>query len=74
MITDKGLAQIAHAVRRSTALYVAAITLPESSSDETLLARADKLAAWVLGKAGVQEETPGQPLGMSFDEARGFDS
>jgi len=50
-----GLANVAHSVRRSTALYVAmSITEPGSSIDE-MLATADRLAEWIRGEAGAQE-------------------
>lgn len=59
-----GLGRLAHAVRRSTALYVAAqITGPEDSVEE-LLSVADRLASWI--KSGVpdpneQQDQPGFP-------------
>lgn len=52
----EGLARVAHAIRRSTALYVAVqITAPESSVDEVLVV-ADRLAEWVRSDI----PTPGQ--------------
>ena len=47
-----GLANLAHAVRRSTALYVAMSITPPESSVEDLLVTAERLAVWVNGRAG----------------------
>lgn len=51
-----GLSNLAHAVRRSMALYGAIITSPEGTSDRDLLARADVLAGWLRGGAGAAED------------------
>lgn len=50
-IGQEGMANLAHAVRRSTALYVAMSVSIEGTSDEELLARADRFAAWIRGSA-----------------------
>jgi hypothetical protein len=72
-----GLAQVAHAIRRSAALYVAAafVCTPESTKDD-LKREADDLAGWIGGKAQVldqqarQEEAERQaskqPLGQPW--------
>lgn len=66
-----GLANVAHAIRRSTALYIAAITLPAESTQDELLERATAYAAWLRGTAG--DSPRSAPLGISLDEARGYD-
>ena len=57
----EGMANLAHAIRRSTALYVAmSITPPEASVDD-MLATADRLATWVGGKAAAAHPAPVEP-------------
>lgn len=58
MSTADGGAKIAHAIRRSTALYLATMTMPEGTSDADLFARADSYANWLLGRAGAAEANP----------------
>jgi hypothetical protein len=65
-----GLANVAHAIRRSTALYVAAITTPADSTPHDVLANAALYAQWLRGSA---EDRPARPLGLSLDEARGYE-
>ena len=67
-VIEEGLTKVAHAIRRSTALYVAMMTLPEGTTDDVLFARADKMAAWIGGRAGMAEATrPAEtPLGEPF--------
>lgn len=43
----EGMARIAHALRRSTALYVAMQITPAESSVDEMLMTADRLAAWI---------------------------
>lgn len=65
MASDEGLAQVAHSVRRSSALYMAVITSPEGTPDEVLFRRADTYAQWIRGKAGkpgADEEWIGRAL------------
>lgn len=50
-----GLAQVAHAIRRSTALYVAMSILPPDSTVDDLKEQADDLAQWIRGKAAEPE-------------------
>ena len=67
----EGLANLANAIRRSTALYVAAAYVcgPEDSTDE-LEQVADRLARWLGGKTQHQEESQqgesGSPLGKPW--------
>ncbi len=74
-VAAEGLANLAHAVRRSTALYVAmSITPPESSVDE-LLVTFERLASALRGNASSGPGTgttaaaaqPGEPgfLGLN---------
>lgn len=67
-VIGDGLAKVAHAIRRTGAVYVAAMTLPENTSDEDLFTRADKIAKWIGGLAEVAEATrpPERPLGQPF--------
>lgn len=55
-------AKIAHAIRRSSALYMAVITVPEGTPDEVLFRRADAYAKWIRGNAGTADE--GEYLGL----------
>jgi hypothetical protein len=48
---SKGLAELAHSVRRSMALHCAIITSTEEATDEDLFARADTYSAWIRGQA-----------------------
>lgn len=66
-----GLSKLAHAIRRSMALYVAALTLPPESSDDDLKAQAEDLAQWIGGTAQAQEDQQQEssktdPLGQSW--------
>ena len=63
-VAEVGLSKVAHAIRRSMALYGAIITLPEGTTDVELLARADTLAKWLAGEAGRAEGTPAQDQGF----------
>lgn len=57
-----GMTKLAHAIRRSTALYVAMSITPEDGSIEDLLANATRLAAWVRGEAEDEpQQTPQFP-------------
>lgn len=49
---SEGLANLAHSLRRSTALYVAMSISPPTSSVDDLLRTADRLAGWLAGRAG----------------------
>lgn len=53
-----GLANVSHAIRRSTALYLAFIGSPEGTTDEELFARAQTYSDWIRGNA---EKPKGQP-------------
>jgi hypothetical protein len=57
----EGLANLAHALRRSTALYVAMQITPPESSVKVLLDNADVLAAWLNGRAGATPAAPTPP-------------
>ena len=47
--------KIAHSIRRSAALYMAVITVPEGTPDEVLFRRADAYAKWIRGSAGTDD-------------------
>ena len=49
----EGLSRLAHALRRSTALHVAAQITPAGSTVDDLLSTADTLAAWI--RSGVPD-------------------
>lgn len=51
-----GLAQVAHAIRRSTAINVATMISPEGTSRKDLEETADDLAAWIGGQALVKAQ------------------
>ena len=57
LFAAEGLANLAHAVRRSTALYVAMSITPPESSEAELLATFERLAAALRGTA--TQTTPG---------------
>lgn len=59
---QNGLSRLSHAIRRSTALRVAADILPADSTVEDLLSTADTLAEWVRGSA--QDAQDGEFLGV----------
>lgn len=60
-----GLAQVAHAIRRSTALYVAMNVLPPEATFEQLKDQAEDFARWIRGSAG--DDDPGRtPLGEQW--------
>lgn len=68
-VAERGLSKVAHALRRSMALYAAIITLPEGTEDRELFARADTFASWLAGTAGRTEAadggTPAEFLGKN---------
>lgn len=68
-VSSDGLANLAHALRRSTALYVAMTICPPTSSVDDMLRTADKLAIWIRGQAGAAhaqtQDVP--PLGEPFN-------
>ena len=64
-VAQQGLSNLANSIRRSTALYVAMSVTPPESTDEELLARADKFAIWLAGRAGALEAAGEQPLGRN---------
>lgn len=78
-VSAQGFSNLAHAIRRSTALYVAMTVTPPDSSIEDMLVNADVLAEWLRGKAGQQEEemAEGQQgrttLGVRFDERETYE-
>ena len=51
-VAQQGLSNLAHSIRRSTALYVAMSITPPTSSVDDLLRTADRLAGWLAGRAG----------------------
>lgn len=60
------MARLAHAMRRSTALYVAAqVTSPEDTIDD-LLVVADRLAEWIRSDIPIPEDPPAQQQMPSF--------
>ena len=65
---ENGLSKVAHAIRRSTALYVAMQVTEPGSSIEAMLVNADRLAAWIGGAAVVaeQEQDASGPLGEAW--------
>lgn len=68
-----GLSQVAHAIRRSTALTVAMSILPQDATVEDLKEQAEDLARWIGGSAlqqaqEGQEKPPGEPLGVSWHD------
>lgn len=68
-IVAEGLSKVAHAIRRSTALYVAMSILPPESSIDDLKVQAEDLAQWIGGKALAsesQQEDGGGPLGQAW--------
>lgn len=74
-VSETGLSNLAHAIRRSTALYVAMQITPPDSSVDDMLDNADRLAAWVGGRAAQREaemeEKEGGPaptLGVSWHD------
>lgn len=62
-----GLAQVAHAIRRSTALTVAMQTVDEDATIEQMLDRADELAVWLRGTAEEAPAKVSKPLGEPFN-------
>jgi hypothetical protein len=64
-----GLAQVAHAIRRSTALYIGMNMTPANSTIEEMEANAEHWAAWLRGSA--KEPESKAPLGQSFSEVVG---
>lgn len=56
------MARLAHAMRRSTALYVAAqVTSPEDSVDDMLVV-ADRLAEWIRSDIPIPAEAQTQTM------------
>lgn len=55
----EGFAQLAHAIRRTKALEVATLICEPGTSEEDLLATADRLAVWIRG--GAEERQPWRP-------------
>lgn len=62
-IGREGLSNVAHALRRSTALYVAMSISPPEATEEELLGTADRLAAWIRGSA---QESAASGAGQQF--------
>lgn len=58
MVAYDGLSRVAHAVRRSTALWAAVMTSPEGTAEDAMLSKADRYARWILGHAdeGAQQQ------------------
>ena len=54
----EGLARVAHAIRRSAALYVAMQVLPPESTFEHLKDQAEDFARWIGGLAQEKAEEP----------------
>ncbi len=70
-----GLSQLAHAIRRSTAAYVAVQLTPADGTMDDWEATADRVAGWIKGSAGAEQEQPREPrpsLGVRFDDRDGF--
>jgi hypothetical protein len=66
-----GLSNLAHAVRRSTAMYVAMQVTPPDSSLEEMFETFDRIAEKISGQAAVREAQPpesSQSLGVPFDQ------
>lgn len=59
LVASQGLANLAHSLRRSTALYVAMNITPPEGTVEELLSTADRLAHWLRGSAE-DAPSPGQ--------------
>ncbi len=60
-VVAQGLAQLSHAVRRSTALNVATLICEPGTPLDDLFATADQCARWIGGDAlRVAQETQGQ--------------
>lgn len=58
-VAAEGLTKVAHAIRRSAALYIATMVMPEGTTDTALFARADSFSAWIGGRVGqVEAENP----------------
>lgn len=71
-VVYSGLAQVAHAIRRSMALYVAMSILPPDSTVEDLKEQANDLAGWIRGSA-VDDSGPSgsTPLGEPWRDVAG---
>lgn len=68
-IVAEGLSKVAHAIRRSMALYVAMNILPPESTVDDLKTQAEDLAGWIGGKAlatEAQQDEAGGPLGQAW--------
>lgn len=64
-----GLAQVAHAIRRSAALYVAMSILPPDATVDDLKDQAEDLARWIGGRAmaaETQQPDSGGSLGQPW--------
>lgn len=66
----EGLSKVAHAIRRSAALFVAAAyVVPPDASIEDLKDQAEDLAKWIGGKAAEAEaEQDGRPSGSPLGQ------
>jgi len=66
----EGAAQIAHAIRRSMAVYAAVSLTDSSATREEVEAEAEYWARWIGGSALQTEQTQqavrGQPLGKAW--------
>lgn len=72
-IAVEGLRNLAHAIRRSTAAYIAMSVTEPGSSIEEMLENAETIATWIKGKAGQADEErasepPREPLGIPFGQ------
>lgn len=63
-VAQEGLASVAHSIRRSAALYVAMSISEEGTTEAELLATADRLSLWILGRAGAPASTKTQDVFM----------
>ena len=57
-VGQEGLSNVAHAIRRATALHVAVSISPEGTTVEQLLVTADRLAVWILGGSAASQAAP----------------
>lgn len=66
-VAAEGMSNLAHAIRRSMALYVAMSITPPEEGEQGMLARADRMAAWINGRAAAdppQQQGGGEFLGV----------
>lgn len=66
-----GLANVANAIRRSTAIYVAMNLLPPDSSMEDLKEMTEQVASIIRGTVHTEEAPKSTPLGEPFPGAGG---